>query len=153
MPKTCPVELMGKIVTVSALATREYVDDVRAEMVVTQIEPRAGWVVGQRAIQTGVWVPTSGGNPWDDDGYEPAGFAVEKVDMLLAVVFWPTQREVFVPPSCITLGGTPISESKRQFDQIRRRDPSRYAEIVQELRQCAKEAPRDAFGRFTRFIK
>lgn len=142
--------MMGSIVTVSSELKRckyyglEPDKKVRVNWEAVRTSPdRAGWIVGERRLQNGVIVSACGYGEDVDPGY----LDVKSVTKAIMVCFWPSMKPVFVPADGYTEGGTPVSPSAFEFQQMRKH-PEVYERLVKELRLAAAEAPRDAKGRF-----
>jgi hypothetical protein len=123
-------ELMGKIVTTSAIFVRQkgYRHGERREWVEQKCAPRAGWVVGIRSLKNGTYHAASDPS-WDD--WEPAYLKVDSSVRCAMVAFTPYQNPIPVPIDSLELGGHPD-----------------YRELKWTEDYDRSTIPRDARGRF-----
>jgi hypothetical protein len=86
-------DLMGQIVTVQ----KEYKRNYNKKYHISDVKPRAGWIVGKRTIYSGY-------NDYYDNW--PVFIPTETHECLL-VSYWPTMNPVKVPLDGFVLGGDP----------------------------------------------
>lgn len=117
--------LMGKIVTVNRAMKRQFAGKERS-WEECEVSPRAGWVVGFRTLQSGIYKP---GYNYEDPPY----LQVTNTHSVVCVSFWYTFKPVYVPLSGFVTGGVPyyMTDSERVL-----------------LSGMSKEWDRDEKGRF-----
>lgn len=166
--------LMGKVATVSKVLERQSSPvgpiGTKSQWKTRSIKKRTGWITGLRWLQSGIRIPGSHTGYPDEDSYEPPYFKqTERPTKCLIVVFWPTEKPVFVPmDGYLTL---PEDEVERMFfslsvevphrttwrDKITDPDRIKAREKAEErvrelLRKESKDFPRDEKGRWTHDI-
>ena len=135
------VALMGRVVEVVSVLKR---DNKGKQYFWSKVptEPTAGWVVGARWLQTGVYVPAIGG-PFDEVCDPAYLHETAKRTPALCVAFWPTKKPVFVPVDGFRFNSNAEPVSPAQKVVWSEQDRKIYSEM-------AKEAPRDRYGRFVK---
>ena len=121
---------MGDIVIVCSEYDRHY-QDKKIDYVVKTVNPRAGWIVGERNIYNG--------ERWYE---EECGYIFEstKCYRCYLVAYWPTMKPVKVPMNALYLAnGTMEPHSPMNSEPYRRDLRNAYK---------ANPFPRDKKGRF-----
>lgn len=143
MKRKIMLEIMGQIVTVTHRFERKRIYPESAMFrnsrcnkewhIVNVKDQRAGWIVGFRTLQNGVYTPGNG----DIDDWEPAYLDVTSTVPCILVSYWPTMNPVKVPEIGFYMGGAPMPPDFPWSEHDR-----------EDLRQIMKEMPRDKKGRW-----
>jgi hypothetical protein len=133
--------MMGKIVTVRRIAVRKkiYGNPIKAICEYRDIDPRAGWVVGERIMYLGDIERSN----WDHSGY----LITRESKKHICVAFWPTMKPVLVREDDMIEGGEPISPAKAEWKGYEK-NPELFKRLKAEYRAAVKNAERDSKGRF-----
>jgi hypothetical protein len=135
-------DMMGKIVTVSALAVPVYEDESGKATTLRTIKseplrgPQAGWIVGFSVMQEGIYHPSSGGGRYGEYGeYEQAYLTPVSHVPVVLVCFWPGGKANKVKTEDFVMGGEPKRSQATMSDSDK-----------EALRQEMKSWPRDEKG-------
>jgi len=122
------INLMGQIVTTQKELQRRY-----KKYYVTDVTPRAGWVVGKRTIYSGY-------NEYNDDEIV---FHRTGTHECVLVAYWPTMNPIKVPLDGFTIGGKPRAPMSGIWEEKHK----------EAQRQAMKTWPRRANGQWKAYTE